>query len=125
MDKIDKMIIDALKTKEILMKTLHQKCSWEDLPEDVKKAYMTVPVKTLANAKALWDIFGEVPINDKDEIVEEFLWFKKGTYRFDIWHWFEEYFGLSIYEDLMNGDSAEEEMENELMIPFALVWFVL
>jgi hypothetical protein len=88
---------------------------------------MTQPVKTLANAKALWGIFGEVPINDKDEIVEEFLWFKKGTDRFHIWHWFEDFFEISVHDDLMfadeNGMPKENpETENELMLPFEDGW---
>ncbi len=38
----------------------------------------------------LWSAFGDVPINDDDEIEQEFLWFPIGTDRFDVWHWFDE-----------------------------------
>lgn len=38
----------------------------------------------------LWILFGEIPINDNDEIEEYFLDFPIGTNRFDIWHWFDD-----------------------------------
>lgn len=38
----------------------------------------------------LWDEFSNIPINIEDEIEEDFFWWEKGTYRFDIWHWFDE-----------------------------------
>ncbi|MDO9039192.1 MAG: hypothetical protein Q7U59_12685 [Lutibacter sp.] len=34
--------------------------------------------------------FSNIPINIEDEIEEDFYWWEKGTYRFDIWHWFDE-----------------------------------
>ena len=37
-----------------------------------------------------WDEFGDIPINDDDEILESYLWWPVGTNRFDIWHWFDE-----------------------------------
>ena len=44
---------------------------------------------TQRELKILWSIFGDVPINDQDEIEEDFLGFTKGTDRFEIWHWFD------------------------------------
>lgn len=44
----------------------------------------------------LWQDFGDIPINDNDEIEESFLDFPKGTNRFEIWHWFEETFQISV-----------------------------
>lgn len=38
----------------------------------------------------MWNEFSDIPINLDDEIEENFYWWKKGTYRFDIWHWFDE-----------------------------------
>ncbi len=38
----------------------------------------------------LWLLFGDIPIDDDDNIEEEFLGFPAGTDRFDIWHWFDE-----------------------------------
>lgn len=45
----------------------------------------------------LWDAFGDTPINDLDEIEEPFLDFPAGTYRFDIWHWFDERYSKGVY----------------------------
>lgn len=38
----------------------------------------------------LWIAFGDIPIDDRDLIEEQFLGFPAGTNRFDIWHWFDE-----------------------------------
>ena len=38
----------------------------------------------------LWDEFSNIPINLEDEIELDFYCWKKGTYRFEIWHWFDE-----------------------------------
>lgn len=45
----------------------------------------------------LWGAFGDIPINDLDEIEEPFLDFPVGTYRFDIWHWFDERYSKGVY----------------------------
>lgn len=37
----------------------------------------------------LWELFGEVPVNDGDEIQKSFLHFEPGTDRFEIMQWFE------------------------------------
>lgn len=55
--------------------------------------------------KILWDILGDCPINEEDEIDQDLdfgiIKFQEGTDRFEIWQWFEEYFNLSIIKDLM------------------------
>ncbi|MCB0604359.1 MAG: hypothetical protein KDC25_05760 [Saprospiraceae bacterium] len=38
----------------------------------------------------MWNEFGDIPINSKDEIEQDFYYWEKGTYRLDIWHWFDE-----------------------------------
>lgn len=40
--------------------------------------------------KRLWLEFEDIPININDEIESDFHYWKKGRYRFDIWHWFNE-----------------------------------
>ncbi|MEG3764977.1 hypothetical protein [Alteromonas sp. 14N.309.X.WAT.G.H12] len=50
-------------------------------------------------AHLLWDLLGDTPIDECECLDEPFLHFEKGTDRFDVWHWFEEYFGLSIKEE--------------------------
>lgn len=38
----------------------------------------------------VWDSFGDVPIDDKEEIEHAFMHWPSGTDRFEIWHWFDE-----------------------------------
>jgi hypothetical protein len=40
--------------------------------------------------KKLWELFGNVPIDDDENIDIDFADWEKGTYRMDIWHWFDE-----------------------------------
>lgn len=40
--------------------------------------------------KKMWLAFLDIPINIDDEIEVDFYCWEKGTYRFDIWHWFDE-----------------------------------
>lgn len=44
----------------------------------------------------LWQLFGEVSIDDYDLIMEEFLGFPEGTDRFEIWHWFDERYSKGV-----------------------------
>ena len=44
---------------------------------------------SLEELRKLWDEFSEVPVNNDDEIECDFLGFKAGTNRFDVWHWFD------------------------------------
>ncbi len=37
----------------------------------------------------LWQLFGEIPTNDDDEIEDCFLDFSVGTNRFEVWLWFD------------------------------------
>lgn len=48
--------------------------------------------------KKMWEKFSNIPINDNDEIKQDFYWWERGTYRFDIWHWFDEKFPNEIAE---------------------------
>ncbi|WP_336129443.1 hypothetical protein [Mesoflavibacter sp. CH_XMU1422-2] len=45
---------------------------------------------TIENLKIMWEEFSNIPIDLNDEIDEDFYHWEKGTYRFDIWHWFDE-----------------------------------
>ena len=53
--------------------------------------------------KALWNEFGDVPMNPDTECIEE-MWhgFPAGTHREEIWRWFEETFNVRVH-DLMYG----------------------
>ena len=46
----------------------------------------------------LWHDFEDIPINDWDEIEAPFLHFPAGTYRFAVWHWFDERWQGGVYE---------------------------
>lgn len=44
-----------------------------------------------AHLEILWELFGDIPMNPETECMEEiFLCFPAGTFREDIWHWFDE-----------------------------------
>lgn len=50
----------------------------------------------------LWASLGNISINEDDEIEQGWKHFPAGTNRFEIWHWIEETYNVSIAEDLMN-----------------------
>ena len=51
--------------------------------------------------KELWEKFRDVPIDNKDCIDCDFYIWKKGTDRFEIWHWFDEKCPNNLHDDLM------------------------
>lgn len=77
----------------------HIDTDWNEL--DYSKEIKTWCNKALA--KKLWEKFEDVPVNpDTEEIEIPWFGFLPGTYREDIWHWFEDQFFISVAEDLMN-----------------------
>ena len=57
--------------------------------------------------KELWEEFGDTPVEfDTDNIAEPWRQFEKGTDRFEIWHWFEDTFGVPVV-DLLYGEVIE------------------
>lgn len=77
---------------------LHPDSDWNELDyfEEIYK------FGRLELAKMLWRNFGDVLVNPETECIEEqWCGFIPGTFREDIWHWFEECFNLSVAEDLM------------------------
>jgi len=48
----------------------------------------------------LWEEFSNIPIDENECLEEEFQHFPVGTPREYVWHWFEDYFDLRVY-DLM------------------------
>lgn len=63
----------------------------------------------LNHIKDLWAAFGDVPMDPETECIEE-IWnhFPAGTFREDIWRWFEREFGLSVAMDLMGSDDGKQ-----------------
>jgi hypothetical protein len=45
---------------------------------------------TITELKKMWSALGDIPTNSDDEIEVDFYCWEKGTYRFDIWRWFDE-----------------------------------
>lgn len=52
----------------------------------------------IADLENMWEEFADIPTNLDDEIELDFHWWEKGTYRFDIWHWFDEKLPKGIAE---------------------------
>jgi len=68
--------------------------------EPITKGTITEQSEQLRNLslKKTWGLFKDVPINENEEIEEQFLSFPIGTCRDDIWHWFEETFNIVLGE---------------------------
>ena len=52
----------------------------------------------------LWGFLGEMPVNDDDEIEEDFLDFQEGTHKEEIWHWFDEVYPDGVRRLMMKGE---------------------
>lgn len=59
------------------------------------------PEYKLAVLRDLWDFFGCVLITDNDEIESDFLGFKAGTDRLEVWSWFDKQCPNGLAVDLM------------------------
>ena len=42
--------------------------------------------------EVLWELFGDIRVNDNDQIQEEFLDFQVGDDRMEVWKWFDEHY---------------------------------
>ena len=52
--------------------------------------------------KKLWQDFENIHFCDNDRSDKKFLHFPKGTYKFDIWHWFDNNYSKGLAKGLMN-----------------------
>lgn len=68
--------------------------------------YYSMCVSTFTDkclAEELWKRFGDIPMDPETECIEQdWNGFKAGTFREDIWHWFEKTFNVSVAKDLMH-----------------------
>lgn len=69
---------------------------WDILMGCISKQF---PLETL---RKMWKLFDDVPIDKNEDIDTSFLLWKKGTYRMDIWHWFDEECPKGLVEDIIN-----------------------
>lgn len=67
----------------------------------------------LATLETLWDDFSMIPINNNDEIEENFLCFDAGDSRFDVWHWFDERCPNGLAVDLMGETPKDKDALQE------------
>ena len=58
--------------------------------------------------KKLWNLFGEIPIDDCDHIVEQFMGWPVGTDRFEIWHWFDERYAGGVHALTIYAEEEEQ-----------------
>lgn len=64
-------------------------------------------MKTLEELQELWSQLSDIPVNNNDEIEEDFLDFPAGTDKFDVWNWFDEQCPKGLAEDLMFKDRED------------------
>ena len=57
----------------------------------------------------LWSDFSEISVNNDDEIETDFMFWKAGTSKFEIWHWFDERCPNNLHDDLLYGDMNTED----------------
>lgn len=83
---------------------IHTDSDWNELDYNEEITRFT----NKALAKELWQRFGDVPMDpDTEEIEKEWNGFPAGTWREDIWHWFEETFNVSVAKDLMGMEDED------------------
>ena len=47
-------------------------------------------------AQNIWEMLGNIPTNENDEIETDFLHFEKGTNREEIWLWYENKYNIIV-----------------------------
>ena len=50
-----------------------------------------------AELEDLWRDLVDIPIDEDERLEEDWFIFKKGTWREDIWHWFDERHSKGVY----------------------------
>lgn len=100
---------DDINTKLISPSVLKNSCGFDVFHIDSNKQGEPITAQdiNLAVAKHLWEQFADTPVIDEDEdgCIEEcidspFFCFETRTNVYEIWHWFESEFNLSIGKDL-------------------------
>lgn len=55
----------------------------------------------------MWDEFADIPLDEDECLEEDWMHWEKGTFREDIWHWFDEYHSNGVYWLLYERDRRE------------------
>lgn len=76
----------------------------------------SVERKRVQAALKYWRRLEDVPINEDEELDEDFtvddVTFDRGTHRNAVWHWFEKHFNVSVATDLMGVDKGNSPNRN-------------
>lgn len=66
-------------------------------------AYIPTISETDSRLEEVWDGLTDIPMDPDNETIEEdyFIW-EKGTFREDIWHWFDCRYSKGVYHLLYN-----------------------
>lgn len=117
--EIDEKMFPFLKNIKANSLTAAESVVKENTPEyetvdDISSEYLAKRTDKLS-AKLLWERLGNIPIDDNENIDEPFIFFEKGTDRFEIWHWFEEHYNISVAEELMYANLMTKEEEKMLL----------
>ena len=73
---------------------------FKDSDEELRSS-IRIDKTSPSQLKELWEEFSNIPVDNEDCIEENFLWWKSGTPKFDIWHWFDERCLHNLHDDLM------------------------
>ena len=72
------------------------RCGEADYLVDMSRECLLGHIGT-QDLEKLWELLGDVPVNDDDGIEGDFLWFRRGTHKEDVWLWFDEKYPGGVY----------------------------
>ena len=77
--------------------------------DDIKKPELPINETDLKTIDVLWlwEQLGDVPVDDEECIDTPWLDFPAGTHREEIWHWFEEFFNISVHALMFPSEHPE------------------
>ncbi len=56
----------------------------------------------------LWQELADIQVDENDKILKRFKQFKKGTHKFEIWHWFDDNHSFGLMNGLMKEPTKTE-----------------
>lgn len=76
-------------------------------PYEIKKMHYDPNDLSIEKAHELWEKLSDVPTDILGNIEVPFIHFKIGTNRYEIWHWFEETFNVSVIDLDLRAEDRE------------------